>query len=125
MRAFLLALTVLSLGLAGCGDKDDADGFETPAKDSEGRYVIRITSENRFSPEQAKVPEGALVVWKVEAGSHTVEARDGSFDSTQGFNSRFLTSGQEYEWTATGKGDHEYFCDPHEDAGMVATLRVT
>src|SRR5688572_17660959 len=63
--------------LAGCTATDGV----VPEQDAEGRYVIRLTADDRFDPAEARVPKGATVAWVVDGGRHDVNADDGSFSS--------------------------------------------
>ena len=64
MRVWLVLL-VLSLALAGCGDKKDTgvggEPFKTPSQE-DGAYIITVTSSNELEPRNAKVPSGAIVL---------------------------------------------------------------
>lgn len=116
----LAAVALLSLVLlAGCGAPA---GPAAPPTDAEGRYVIDMTSGNRFSPSQAKVPVGATVVWEHKGGApHDVQAEDGSFSSGPIGG---LTDGEEFAHQFNETGTFTYYCHVHQGSGMTATLTV-
>lgn len=115
----LLSLVSLSaLALAGCTGGDDGPTFQTPPQDDEGRYVIDMLANNRFSPMYAEVPAGSAVIWVNKAGVHTATADDGSWDSGN------LNPDQTYTRTFETPGDYEYHCTPHKSLGMTGTVRV-
>lgn len=120
MKAFLV-LAAASLLLAGCSG--GAGGAQVPDQDDEGRYVIHMTSGNRFVPADAKVPAGATVVWVNDGGVHDVTAHDESWSSDKDLG-RKIQAGQEYERTFDAAGEVEYHCAIHASTGMAGTLHV-
>jgi len=118
MRAIVI-LGLLALALAGCSGGTTSDGdFVTPEQDGQGRYVIHMEPSLRFSPANAVVPVGATVVFVNDGGSHDVRS------DSLGFRSPFPVE-EEYEVTVDEPGDHPFWCNPHENAGMKGVLRVT
>ena len=115
----LLGLALLSsLVLAGCSGSG-GDGT-VPTQDDEGRYVIHMTSSNRFSPPVAEVPVGATVHWAHDGGApHDVQGDGFSSGATGG-----LTQGESYDHAFTEPGRFEYVCRVHEGAGMKGTIVV-
>lgn len=112
--------------LAGCS----ADDAVVPDQDSEGRYVIHLTADNRFVPAEARVPAGATVAWVVDGGAHDVSADDGSFSSAdgrpvdaQGFPT-LLQPGETYTHTFNETGKWVYWCHTHHEFGMKGVLTV-
>lgn len=112
----VLALLAAMLLLAGCTKPGEGS---TPEQDAQGRYVIHMTANNKYTPADAKVPVGATVLWIVDGGVHDVTAHDDSWKSP-----RFMSAGDTYERTFTSAGDYEYHCELHKSAGMAATLHV-
>ncbi|KAB7518144.1 plastocyanin/azurin family copper-binding protein [Halosegnis rubeus] len=133
-RRTLLATvgTVATATLAGC-----SSGL------SEDDYDIGMTA-NQFRPASYTASVGETVVWgNPSSRGHSVTAyedglpegadffasggadtesaaRDGFWGSSQGR----LASGDLYEHTFEVAGEYPYFCVPHEDGGMVATVVV-
>lgn len=121
IKPLLVALLLSSLLLAGCSGSGGGAG-KAPSQDSQGRYVIHLTSANQFSPANAKVPVGAVVVWHHDGGApHDVQARDGSFSSGSAGG---LTNGMEFVHQFNETGSWSYFCHVHEGSGMKGTITV-
>lgn len=115
----LLAVSLLGLlALAGCA----ASGPQTPAMDDEGRYVIHMTSGNRFSPMVAQVPVGATVIWVNSGGIHDVTATDGSWSSDAEYPER-MEKGDTFQRTFDAAGTVDYRCVLHAP-NMKGTLIV-
>jgi plastocyanin len=119
MKAILAVALLSALALAGCS----GGGATVPSQDDEGRYVIHLTSANKFSPSVAKVPVGATVVWVHDGGApHDVQDDGGGFTSGVAGGMR---EGDEFEHTFGEAGTHSYSCHIHEDAGMRGKLVVS
>ena len=118
LAAILFLSTLGALALAGCSGS--ADDGTVPPQDSEGRYVIHMTSSNRFTPALAKVPVGATVVWIHDGGApHDVQG-DGFSSGPAGG----LREGDEYEFTFDEAGTFEYHCIIHQGSGMKGKIVV-
>lgn len=118
MKALLVLALLSALLLAGCSGSG-GDGT-TPSQDSEGRYVVEMTSANKFSPAVAKVPLDATVVWVHEGGApHDVQGDGFSSGPAAG-----MREGDEYEHTFAEAGSYEYHCQVHEGSGMKGTIVV-
>ena len=96
-----------------------------------------------FEPAELTVSAGDTVAWKHAAGeAHNVVAYEeelpgdasywasGDFDSEEAAREGWengkgaVQSGQAYVHTFEATGTHEYFCVPHEAAGMVGSVTV-
>jgi plastocyanin len=96
-----------------------------------------------FEPEELTIQQGDRVAWKHAAGEpHNVVAYEGEIPgnaeywASGGFESEkaaregweegkgAVQSGQSYVHTFEATGTHEYFCVPHEAAGMVGSVVV-
>lgn len=96
-----------------------------------------------FEPEELTIQQGDTVAWEHIAGEpHNVVAyedelpEDAEYWATGGFESEeaaregweegqgAVQSGQSYVHTFETTGTHEYFCVPHEAAGMVGSVTV-
>lgn len=117
MKLLVVLAALAALTLAGCSGSG-GDG-SVPEQDAQGRYVIHMTANNRFTPADAKVPTGATVVWVNDGGVHDVTAHDDSWKSP-----RFMQEGTSYERRFTSPGTYEYHCDLHASQGMTGTLIV-
>lgn len=126
LPAVLLA-AILHLALAGCSG---GDGYASPERDAQGRYVIRLTEANTFEPGKAEVPVGATVVWRVEGGFHDVSEEQGRWSSAdgqpldgQGFPMP-MGPGDEYGRTFNETATYTLWCHMHHEEGMRMVLKV-
>lgn len=126
MRPAALLLVALALA-AGCSDDGAASGAAT----------VEMLEGQRFAPEVLTVSAGTTVTFvNGSAEAHTVTAYGGvpEYFSSGGFESEEAARddlagalvGQEatYEVTLDEPGTYEYFCIPHEQQGMKATIEV-
>jgi hypothetical protein len=135
MRA--AAFLLLAFAVAGC-----ADPPVTPPQDDLGRYVILMTERNTFDPPNAKVPDGATVVWRNVAPQqpegfectpkspfcHDVGIVEGDVQVATswdlGRETALLRPGEEWTWKAI-HGRYTVFCHEHHDPErMIMDLRV-
>ena len=113
---------------------------------SAGEVTIDMTDDLVFDPDDTTVAPGTTVIWEnVGDIGHSVTAYEddipddadyfasGGFDDEQTARESYspgdpdsgdITGGNAYEHTFTVEGEYEYFCVPHESAGMVASLTV-
>ncbi len=127
---FTLALTA---GLAACFSEEpelmDPDGNGEPAA------VVEMTSQLTFSPRNVTIRVGERVRWRnVSNVVHTATA-DPSLANDRShvrlpagaetFNSGDVPAGGQYTRTFTVPGRYDYFCIPHEAAGMLGSITVT
>ncbi len=123
----------VSVGLAGC-----LGGSPELAENEVGM------STRRFEPASTVVEAGTTVRWRnTDRGVHTVTAYDGgvpedaTYFATGGFGSEQaakdawykatgggLDPGETFEYTFDVPGEYDYYCIPHEAAGMVGTVVV-
>ena len=94
--------------------------------DPEGAHVD-------FDPIGLRVAPGTTVRWVVEANVHTATAyhpANGGHplripERAEPWDSGFLVEpGEAFEVTLTAEGVYDYFCAPHEVAGMVGRIIV-
>lgn len=124
MKRALLVVAVVAL----CGACSD---------DPSGEVTVEMAEGQRFLPDVAVVRAGTTVTFVNESSeAHTVTAYDGApvYFSSGGFeaeeeardNLADALIGQEssYEFTFDEPGTYEYFCIPHEQQGMKATIEV-
>lgn len=103
--------------------------------------TIAMTDDLVFDPDQAQVQPGTTVVWEnVGSIAHSVTAYEtdipadatyfasGGFESESAARSAYpegsIESGGTYEHTFEVEGEYDYFCIPHEAAGMTGTITV-
>lgn len=126
------------LALAGCALPRDPRAPERHAAATGGTAEVRLRSDTLgtavgFDPVGIWVSPGTVVRWVVEANVHTVTAyhpRNGRHSlripkEAQPFDSGFLINpGATFEQRLTVEGVYDYFCLPHEAAGMVGRVVV-
>ena len=133
-RAFLTATAGVTVGLAGC----------TGQSREQSNYDIGMSSSAFLQPENFELRVGESVVWRnTGSRTHTVTAYEsgipenaayfasGGFESEKaardawfGSGGGGIASGQTYERTFEVPGTYNYFCIPHEPAGMVGQFTV-
>lgn len=111
--------------LAGCG----APTGVVPQQDEEGRYVVLLTANNTFDPDDVRIPVGATVVWRGVGGTHDVNAEDDSFSSAErGRNATgyplLIGPGEEYAHAFLEKGTWTVWCHKHHEERMKMRLIV-
>lgn len=132
-RAFLSTLAgVSTAGLAGCLGSGQSIEHDVGM------------SANAFLPAEFEVNVGETVTWaNTGSRSHSVTAYEGAipkdteyfasggFDTEQaardawfGKGKGVISNNETYERTFAVPGRYEYFCIPHEPAGMVGTIVV-
>jgi len=106
-------LIVLSCGGGGGGY---GGGPTAPPPPTPTTHVVTIT-DNVYSPKQLTIQPGDTVRWVLNSTTytHTVTAKDGSFDS--GFT--FTSQGAVYERRFDNKGTYEYNCKTHSDCCLM------
>jgi plastocyanin len=90
------------------------------------------TTEYHFDPHVVRVTEGGTVTWTLESGNHTATAYHPEYDQPQlvpegtpAWDSGTLSEeGETYEHTFETEGVYHYYCKPHEQFGMLATVIV-
>lgn len=122
---------VVAGSMAGCGDTGGGGGGNT----------VEMTSDLTFEPSDLSVATGETVLWEnVGGGDHSVTASEGDipdgatyfasggFDSESGARDGWpegaISEGETYEHTFETAGTYQYFCIPHEAAGMKGTITV-
>lgn len=135
-RRFLAGLGgATAIGVAGC---------LSGGSGGSGDYDVGMSS-TAFEPASLEVAAGETVLWRnTNTRAHTVTAYEeqipadaeyfasGGYDSEQAARDAFfdsfggsIASREEYEHTFDAPGEYQYFCVPHEKAGMVGSITVT
>ncbi|MDZ7701324.1 MAG: plastocyanin/azurin family copper-binding protein [Halobacteriales archaeon] len=149
-RQYLRALAgtgalATALPLAGCSGGDG--GSEPTTEPSGSTATVEMTDDLVFDPADIEVSAGTTVVWENVGGvGHSVTAYEdelpdgaayfasGGFDSEEAARDNYavgdadagdVLGGESYSHTFETAGTYEYFCIPHESAGMVGTVTVT
>lgn len=130
--------TAGSLALAGCtggsgdgGGGDDGGGDVgtdtlTPAP-VEADETVRVGPDGDlvFAPAELRVEVGATVAWVWDSSGHTltVQRKPGASD-WRGTNLSTKETGYVLTETFDVEGRYDYYCTPHQSAGMSGTLLV-
>lgn len=85
-----------------------------------------------FDPIGLLIQPGQTVRWVCQASVHTTTAyhpKNANHSlripaAATSWNSGYLLPGKSFEWTFTVPGAYDYFCTPHEMAGMVGRIIV-
>jgi plastocyanin len=118
-----------------------AAGTGTRNARAQSTRTIEMNDALQFVPSEVTVPPGTRVVWEtVGSIGHSVTAYEeripaeatyfasGGFEAESPARSGYPTgdvgSGETFEHTFEVEGTYEYFCVPHETAGMLGTIVV-
>jgi plastocyanin len=108
----------IAFGIALSGTVAAPSTSAAPA--AQGVRVEMASNPNRFEPTSLTIPAGTTVTWADVSGTHTTTSYDGLWDSE-----RRLEVGESFSYTFAQPGVYRYYCKPHEDQGMIATVVVT
>lgn len=152
-RRYVKSIGVAAVGvaLAGCGGNGDGgdggNGGDGDNGDNGGDgNVVDMTDNLVYDPESITVDVGDTVTWEnVGQVGHSVTAYEdeipddaeyfasGGFDSEEAARDAYapgdtdagdILGEESWEHTFETAGTYEYFCIPHESAGMVGTVEV-
>ena len=110
--------------LAACATSGAAvDGRQPANVDA----AVDMTPVLRFSPNPLRIKAGETVEFRnISAFTHTVSSRARAIPAgAEPFNSGQIKGGGTYRHTFTVPGTYNYFCDPHEGAGMSGIIIVS
>lgn len=133
-----LAALVGCGAIAGCTAPTDSDGDGGAGN---GTVGVDMTDELVFEPAQISIAVGDTVIWEnVGSINHSVTGYEdripdgaayfasGGFEGEQAAREAFpegaVGGGETFEHTFETAGTYEYFCIPHESAGMTGTIEV-
>src|SRR5687768_9110565 len=132
-RLLAAAPILLLVALAGCSEEPEGT---LPSQDSEGRYVIRMTDALTFDPPRARVPEGAVVVWRNDAAvDHDVAGYRGDpvEEDVEAFSSYNpppdglggpIGPGEEFTQAFDEAGAWTIWCHLHHEERMTGVVHV-
>lgn len=108
------------------------EGGQQPGQQAEP--TVKMTSEMTFEPRTLRITAGQTVRWENTSGlTHTVTAdpalakdqRNAEVpQGAQPFDSGRLAPGSSFTHTFDTPGTYRYFCQPHEEQGMVGEIIV-
>lgn len=120
-------------GVPGHGETEHSHGeVGEPTDHAEVAVNTAGDGEYHFDPHVTRVGVGGTVTWVLESGVHTATAYHPGNDQprlvpagTEAWDSGRLSEvGETFEHTFDTEGVYHYYCRPHEQAGMIATVVV-
>lgn len=131
----------------GAGGAAAAVSATSPVAAQDGEiHTVDMTDDLIFDPDEISISPGDTIVWEnVGSIGHSVTAYEddipeeaeyfasGGFDAEDDARSAYtpgepdsgdIPGGESYEHTFEVEGTYEYFCIPHESAGMLGTVNV-
>lgn len=120
------------------GHDDDGHGHgghsEAPDEPSPAADVQMTTTDEgeHFEPHVVWVERGGTVTWHLESGEHSTTAYHPENDrpdripeGAASWDSGLLSEqGETYEHAFETRGVYDYYCTPHEGAGMIGSVIV-
>ncbi len=124
LMALLATLAALSCGGGGggYGGPTAPPPMQSPPPSTGSVHIVTI-SDDSYSPKSLNIQPGETVRWVLNGNltTHTVTAKDGSFDS----GSVFTSKGAMYEHRFDTGGTFEYACKVHGSCcGMRGSVLV-
>ncbi|SEO40472.1 plastocyanin [Halogranum amylolyticum] len=130
-----------SSGNASAGNEtagNESSGNESSGNESGGggggggmskTVTVGPEGELVFDPAEVEVTPGSTITWVWESDNHNVVPSSvpegASWKGSEGGDSKTYDTGHEYSYTFETEGTYEYYCSPHESAGMTGTISVT
>lgn len=112
-RVLQLASTATVAAVAGCTGSGSG---ETVAVGPGGRRV--------FEPDSLEISTGRPVTFVWESSGHNIAVRSQPEGASWDGVDETQEEGFEHEHTFGTEGTYEYYCRPHEGAGMTGTISV-
>lgn len=82
-----------------------------------------------FEPPEVTITPGTTVEFPFESDGHNIvvegQPEDADWQGTDGPATQLYDTGYVHTHTFEVEGTYEYVCQPHKQAGMVATIEVT
>lgn len=120
---------------SGADNTTHSDGHDASLDGpSASATVSMVTGDNgtHFEPHVVWVEQGGTVTWELQSGSHTTTAYAAENDapqripdSAEAWDSGTISEeGETFEHTFETTGVYDYYCKPHEGAGMIGSVIV-
>lgn len=119
MRKRWIFIAIFLVSLATVADHSKTVEAVSPESVLAGTTVT--ISNFQFTPKVVRIKVGGSVTWEVKEGTHSVNADDGSFEST-------LSAGQKFSHQFARPGTYRYYCSFHGSKGghdMAGTVIVS
>ncbi|WP_135828737.1 cupredoxin domain-containing protein [Halorussus halobius] len=129
-RGFLRTATgAAAVSAAGTASAQDDEGGDDGGGGGTEEVVVGPGGDLSYDPDSLTIQPGTTVVWTWDSDNHNVVASaqpdDADWSGTEGGDSETYNTGHEYEHTFEVEGDYEYYCTPHRQAGMTASITVS
>lgn len=132
---FTVPVTLSRYFGSGGADGGDAQRAEGPGEAGDVAAEVGMTNQLAFTPDTVRIEVGETVRWRNSSDLiHTVTADpdkasdSGNVSLPEGadtFDSGNLEPGATFERTFSQPGTYQYFCIPHEGAGMIGWVIVS
>ncbi len=107
--------------VAGGGSAEVAFALVAGEDPQGGVVEIHLTAGSRFDPSSVTISVGTTVRWISDTSTfHTITPRDHS----EWARVEMDAQGKTFEHTFNTTGTFNYFCEPHESAGMTGSITV-
>ncbi|WP_435195518.1 plastocyanin/azurin family copper-binding protein [Natronomonas sp. EA1] len=130
-RGFLRAATGAAAVTATAGQAAAQEGNETGGSGGGPTKTVTVGPGGSlvFEPAELEITPGTTVefVWDSDDHNIVVESQPESanWQGTEGGASQLYDTGHTHTHTFDVEGDYEYYCAPHQSAGMVGTITVS
>ncbi|UPV99558.1 plastocyanin/azurin family copper-binding protein [Halorussus gelatinilyticus] len=127
-RGFMRAATgtAAAAGAAGTAAAESQEGSGGGGGSQE--VLVGPGGSLVFEPAELTIAPGTTVNWVWESDNHNIvvssQPEAASWQGTDGPPSKTYNTGHEYSHTFQATGTYEYYCQPHETAGMTASITV-
>ncbi|SFL03729.1 plastocyanin [Halogranum rubrum] len=114
------------------GGNESGGGNQSGSGGSSGgmskTVIVGPGNELVFDPAEVEVTPGSTITWVWESDNHNVvpeSVPEGASWEGTGGDSEVFNTGHEYSHTFETEGTYEYYCAPHQSAGMVGSVSVS
>ncbi|WP_435155095.1 plastocyanin/azurin family copper-binding protein [Haladaptatus sp. DFWS20] len=126
--------SMLAVGtFAGClaGGQPGSDGKAKSDDETKANTTLKIGPGGNltFVSDDVTIHPGQTVAWEWKSDNHNIvvenQPEGANWTGTPGAQTKLYNTGYRYTHTFETVGEYEYYCQPHEAAGMVGTVTVT
>lgn len=136
-RGFLVAMAAVMVGgaISACGSDPAAPPVQGPSVgQTPGTPVIVKMTQFAYAPATLTIAKGTIVKWEnVSTSAQSVTDNPAEAQNkadaelpagARPWDSGMIGPGESFQRAFTIAGDYTYFSIPHEQAGMVGTIKV-